>query len=567
MFKKLLVAIFILMVSSGPAFSREASISSIVDPSDVGIGARPLGMGKAYVGMSNDGSGLFVNPAGLAGATSPKIVSMGGQIVGDANYYVIGGAVPSDIGTIGFGYVNVGVSDIPVTVVDYAGTPSAEVNPIGSTDYYSSVAVLSYSSQLSKIDWFKDQKDVSYGINFKYFMQGFIGGGEYTKDGNGTGYDMDFGLQYKASKSTTYGLSVLNFLPESSGGKFIWAKDNVTESIPAMIKPGVSMKVFGPDSYFGGKQNLFVGFDADMSPILNRQTVYHAGLEWWPVSVLALRFGVDQKPKGTEDEIGIDNNLTAGIGLKHKGFTFDYCYHQFSDLNENVSHFFSIGYVGEDPVTTKEPEEKIKGIIPIIVPSASLESFEDVPPGYWAKSPIEFMATLHIMNGYYDKKFRPEDTVTRAELASMLINLKNVEVNDVNSDPFPDVNKDYWAAKYIKAAAYLNLMTTYPDGQFKPDNKITRAEGVVILSRFTDAPEPKTITKNPFVDIPKNHWAVYQITAAQDYGLLDYLIGRQFDPNKELTRAEIAEMLSKTTFGKEKIRRLLNAYLRNLASK
>jgi len=192
-----------------------------------------------------------------------------------------------------------------------------------------------------------------------------------------------------------------------------------------------------------------------------------------------------------------------------------------------------------------------------VVPSVSLETFSDVPSGFWAKSPIEFMATLGVMNGYFDGKFRPDDAVSRAELATMLVKLKELDVNDATSDPFPDVSKDYWAARYVKAVSYMNLMGNYPDGTFKPDKKVTRVEGLVILSRFTEAAEPGSLTKDPFVDVPQKHWAAKNITAAQNYGLLDYLIGKKFEPDKELTRAEVAELLSKTSSGKDRIRKFL----------
>ena len=548
-----LIIILIFALSIG-AFAEVEGATA--DPSDIGVGARPLGIGKAYVGMSDDASCIFINPAGLGGIRQLKATSMAGQVLQEVDYTVFGGAAPTDWGTIGIGYISVGLPSIPVTeITGNIGSGTEEVAGIGSTNYSASVVTLSYSNELSKIEMFRDYRNITYGLNLKYFSQGFSGGGSAMEGGSGTGMDMDFGVQYKPNNFLSLGVSAINFLPENMGGKFTWDRGNVSEGIPALIKAGGTIKLFGKDSYYGGGQNVFVGLDIDMHPVLPRPAVYHTGVEWWPISILALRLGVDQKPKGTEDGIGSDNNLTAGIGLKFRGYTFDYCYHQFSDLNENTTNFFSIGYVGEDEV--KKPAEKSKRVIPVIVASASLETFSDVPAGHWAKAPIEFMSTLGVMNGFYDGKFRPDEPVSRAELAVMLVKLRNLDVNDATSDPYPDVTKDYWAAKYIKAASYLNAMTSYPDGTFKPDKKLTRVEGVVILSRFTEAPEPATMEKDPFADISRTHWAAKYIIAAQGYGLLDYLIGKNFEPNKELTRAEVAELLSKTSYGKDRIRKYL----------
>jgi hypothetical protein len=542
--------VFAVLISI-PSFA--AVDSSIADPSSIGVGARPLALGRAYEGLSDDANGLFINPAGLAGISNIKLTSMSGQVLEDVDYAVIGGANPTDYGVFGFGYVSVNLPSIPITTVTGSGTTEIVV-PAGSTNYYASVATLSYSNYLSLLGLFRDQKNVSYGINLKYFMQGFSGGGSATNKANGTGWDMDIGLQYKTNKSLTFGLSALNCLPESAGGRFTWDKDNVVEDIPSVIKTGFTAKLFGKDSYYGGKQDVFWGLDLDFPSAQNTRTEYHTGVEWWPISVMAVRAGLDQQQKAAEDFNGVDNNFTAGIGLKFNGFTFDYCYHQYSALTDNTTHFFSIGYVGEDA--------KPRALVPrptltVSVPSVSLESFSDVPDGFWAKSPIEFMAALGVMEGGADGKFRPDEPVTRAELSQMLIKLKDMEVGDVTADLFPDVKKDHWAAKYIKAASGSDFMRTYPDGTFRPDKKITRVEGATIISRFTEAKAPPVIEKAPFIDISRDHWAAKTITGARNYGLLDFLIGKSFEPSRQLTRAEVAEILSKTSYGKYKIREFL----------
>ena len=104
-----LIILSIIIVLSGSAFA-----SSTADPTEIGIGARPLGLGKAYVGVSGDASTIFVNPAGHAKIDGLKITSMSGQLLQDLNYIVFGIAHPYDFGTLGFGYVNVGLAGIPV---------------------------------------------------------------------------------------------------------------------------------------------------------------------------------------------------------------------------------------------------------------------------------------------------------------------------------------------------------------------------------------------------------------------------------------------------------------------
>lgn len=550
----LTIAICAVFFVNGNVF---AASGYTTDPADIGVGARPLGMGKAYVGFSGDANSLFINPAGLAKADSLKITSMSGQVLQEINYLVFGAAYPYDFGTLGIGYINVGLPDIPVTMVTGSGTTAAVV-PIGATNYNASVLLLSYSNDVKKMPLMEWAENATYGINIKYFAQGFIGGGSALDDANGTGWDMDLGLQYKPNKPWTLGISFINVLPESMGGKFVWVRNNVTEDIPTTVKLGVKTKIWGSeDSIYGGSQDLYVGVDADYFSEANKPAVLHIGTEWWPSDILAIRLGVDQKPRGSETGIGVDNNYTAGIGIKAHGYTFDYCYHQFSDLPENVTHFFSIGYVG---LEDKKPEivEEPKVILPVVVPRPNLKTFSDIPDGYWAKGPIEFMATLGVMNGYEDGTFRPDKTVSRAEMAKMLISLKEMEPNEALSDPYPDVPKDNWSAKYIKAASYLRFMNAYPDGTFQPDKLVDRTEAVVTITRLEAIQPPKEVERSPYPDVSSHHWAAGVISIAKEKGYLDYLpSNKNFEMNKLITRAELAEMLSKTEYGRKRIKKLL----------
>ena len=94
--------------------------SQIADPSQIGVGARPLALGKAFAGNDGDASGMMLNPAGLADITTFKAMSMSGQLLSDYDYFVVGGAQPTDMGTFGFNYINVGLASIPITTVTSA---------------------------------------------------------------------------------------------------------------------------------------------------------------------------------------------------------------------------------------------------------------------------------------------------------------------------------------------------------------------------------------------------------------------------------------------------------------
>ncbi|MCX5726640.1 MAG: hypothetical protein NT030_05635, partial [Candidatus Saganbacteria bacterium] len=324
------------------------------DPSQIGVGARPLSMGKAFVALSGDVSDIFINPSGLTACDGLKLGSMSATLISDFNYVVLGGAYPFDFGTLGAGYINLGTSDIPVTTLGPGGIPV----PIGSTNYNSSVLFLSYAS---KLDRFLDSdlaKNTSIGGSAKIFMQGFSGGGSSLEGGTGTGIDIDLGAQYELNKWATLGLTLQNCLPASLGGKISWVKDNIEEGIPMVIKAGGLIKVFGPSAIYENNQQLNIAIDTDMSYGTKRPEVWHLGCEWRPAKILALRLGVDQSPSAAS----VDNNLTGGVGIQYKGYTFDYAYHQYGGIEENVTHYFSIGYVGEE----EQKKEDFKQVDEII---------------------------------------------------------------------------------------------------------------------------------------------------------------------------------------------------------
>ena len=79
---------------------------------------------------------------------------------------------------------------------------------------------------------------------------------------------------------------------------------------------------------------------------------------------LALRAGVDQKPTATTAGPGVESDLTIGVGIKIGGFTFDYAYHTYAGLSDFSTHYFSIGYVGEEKAKVKA-EEKVAAPAPL----------------------------------------------------------------------------------------------------------------------------------------------------------------------------------------------------------
>ena len=109
-------------------------------------------------------------------------------------------------------------------------------------------------------------------------------------------------------------------------------------------------------------------------------------------------------------------------------------------------------------------------------------SYSDVARGDWYNT---YVATLEnagvIADTRTNGKFRPNDAITRAELASMIAQFAGLE--SASAAKFNDVGSRYWAAEEIAIAAKMGWINGYPDGSFRPDRNVTRAELMAMVNR------------------------------------------------------------------------------------
>jgi len=540
-----------------------SSVFAAVDIGEIGIGARSLGMGSAFVGGIDDATAVFTNPAALALNHNFNVVSMSGNLLTDVNYLMIGCSEKAPIGKVGIGYLSSSVSSIPIVSVEGTGA-GRTISQINSTNYTSSIVYFSYGTQLNKIlksvgVGFGD--NVLVGGNLKLFFQGFSGGGVVMNGATGTGMDADLGLLWQVQPWSRLGLTVNNFLPTSLGGRFLWLKGNAVEDIPSALRFGGGFNILGKSAlYYHKNQQLKFSLDYEVGRGTNRPALWHTGLEFWPVETIAFRFGIDQRAKAAQAGIGSDNNLTAGVGLKFQGFTFDYAYHKFGDLDANTTHFLSLGYQGVDDEKTSVNQRARSLDLPIasVVVKPTLVTFNDVPANLWSAKPIEYLATLGIMNGAANGNFYPQDGLTRSDLAVILVRAKDLKVGSESRQVFSDVNPKSWQAAYISLVVKQMYMNGYPDGTFRPDQLITLAETAAILANFSGLYIKSQVNQKPFADVPVKHWAAPAIAAGQQVGLFEYLGTGDFKPQDYLTRAELAEMLSKTPTVKYRIKKLIS---------
>ena len=147
------------------------------------------------------------------------------------------------------------------------------------------------------------------------------------------------------------------------------------------------------------------------------------------------------------------------------------------------------------------------------------------------------------IQGYPDNTVRPEGLITREEVAAVFFRLltegyrNTVRTLDHN---FPDVENNRWSTKHIATLARGGIIEGYEDGSFRPGNFITRAELATIASRFDNL---SPFEKNSFSDI-SGHWANKYINSASAKGWVNGYPDGTFKPNQYITRAEFVTLVN-----------------------
>ncbi|WP_322922345.1 S-layer homology domain-containing protein [Paenibacillus campi] len=146
------------------------------------------------------------------------------------------------------------------------------------------------------------------------------------------------------------------------------------------------------------------------------------------------------------------------------------------------------------------------------------------------------------IEGYPDGTFRPNNSLTRAELASLLYRLQATSSNAGAVKSFKDVSSSFWANQAIQSMQSAGLMSGLPNGTFAPSKPITRAEMAIILSRWQSLSGQSGTT---FATDINGHWAERDIKLVLTAGLMQGISPSSFQPNAPLTRAQAVTILNK----------------------
>ena len=196
-------------------------------------------------------------------------------------------------------------------------------------------------------------------------------------------------------------------------------------------------------------------------------------------------------------------------------------------------------------------------------PSFAQTAFSDVNNNYWAKDFIQDLSERGIIKGFPDGSFRPDAPVTRAEFAAMVRSVKKAKTRAAVR--FADVPSNFWASGAIAEAYEMGWMSGYPGNVFRPTQQIPRVQVVVALNNGMGY-EPTC----DFQDVLSYYndageiqsYAAKSVAAATEKQLVvSYPSPKSLKPNKSATRAEVAAFIYQTLVSTNQARAINSPYI------
>lgn len=169
------------------------------------------------------------------------------------------------------------------------------------------------------------------------------------------------------------------------------------------------------------------------------------------------------------------------------------------------------------------------------VQAALKDSFPDLI-GHPAGQAVNYLRARGIISGYPDGRFHPDDPVSRAALAVMLAKAKGLALNP-GAAGFKDLAPGHWAAGAIGAVKDAGYLRGYPDGSFRSDRSVTRAEVAAVL--YNAFPGRAKTPGIAFGDL-KGHWAEKVVAELAAAGVVEGYADGTFRPDRAMTRADLA---------------------------
>ncbi len=300
--KRSVIALVAVILLAVPAASWSEDGSAGLAFLKLGVGARAIGVGDAYVAVAGDASSVYWNPAGIVAVDNVDVLLMHSEWFEGIRYEFVGGAKSDGVQAYGVGIVGLYMDDL-----EKREGPTAE--PIGHFGVFDFAVTGTYARRLT--DW------LDVGANLKYLF-------EKIDEESAGGFAVDLGAQYRVPRvpGLSAGIAVQNLGPQMK-----LVEDAF--DLPVTCRVGGALNT--PVEAMNGE--LLITGDAVIPN--DGATKFHFGIEFEYARMLALRFGY---------RTGWDNqNVSVGLGAKVNRFRLDYAYVPFySDLGD--THRLSLGF-------------------------------------------------------------------------------------------------------------------------------------------------------------------------------------------------------------------------------
>ncbi|MFD2444569.1 S-layer homology domain-containing protein [Bacillus sp. CGMCC 1.16607] len=170
--------------------------------------------------------------------------------------------------------------------------------------------------------------------------------------------------------------------------------------------------------------------------------------------------------------------------------------------------------------------------------NAAATNFKDVPSNEYFFEAINSLHARNIINGFGDGTFRPNEIITRAQAAKILALALDLDMTIIKDPGFKDVPKENWSYQYISALANKGIIAGYGD-EFKPNDPLTRAQmaKIISLAYHLQTDDSKQL---PFTDVKHGDWFANYVGALVGNEITSGTTPTTFSPNKNVTRGQIA---------------------------
>lgn len=248
--------------------------------------------------------------------------------------------------------------------------------------------------------------------------------------------------------------------------------------------------------------------------------------------------GITLDKKAVSGNVGETVKVTATVKNTKKAPTWTSANESIAKVDENGN----ITFVGVGETTIKVAVNGVYKTVNVVVTE---EEVATPTPAPTEKPVINKEFSKPYAGGYEDGAFRPENNITRAELAAMIARLSyGDELPDgMYATSFPDVDGDAWFNKHIGYLENLNVLTGYEDGTFRPYDTITRGEIAAVIARAQKYDVIPTIST--FADVTDADWAKDYIMTLANKGIVGGYGDGLYGTYSPLTRAEAVTIINR----------------------